>query len=111
MNFERLKLKIRYFLVFYKSTLMVCLTFSLVMGVIAYLVQGLQKSINVFLYCYTFWGLLLDALGRVYLRRSEFFFYNNGSWPIWGLYVLSFVFSLLISLIIYLLQSELWDFC
>lgn len=101
-------LKMRYLWAFYKSTLWVTVPFALVAASIIYSEKGLEEAVKVFLYIYTVWGLLLDAVGKICFKRSQFFFYYNASWRITTLYLASFGISATISLSIHFLLKWLW---
>lgn len=101
-------LRIRYLWAFYKSTLWVTLPFAMLTGGIVYSDKPLEDAVKVFLYFYSVWGLLLDALGKVCFRRSQFFFYYNAGWTIPALYAASFGMSATFSLSIHFLLKWLW---
>ena len=93
MNLDRLFLRLRYLWAFYKSTLWVTIPFGLVTGCIVFREKGIEEAVKVFLYFYTIWGLLLDAIGKLVFKKSVFFFYYNASWTIPKLYAASFGIS------------------
>lgn len=105
---ERLLLRLRYFFAFYKSTLWVTLPVAFVAGSIVYSDKGMEEAVKVFLYFYSVWGLLLDALGKLCFRRSEFFFYYNASWTIPWLYAASFAVSATVCLGAHFMLKWLW---
>lgn len=108
MNLKRIVFRLRYLWAFYKSTLWVTVPFGLVTGWIVYQEKGIEDAVKVFLYFYTVWGLLLDAVGKWVFKRSEFFFYYNASWTIPKLYAASFSISATLCLGIHLLLKMLW---
>lgn len=108
MNLSRICLRLRYLWVFYKSTLWVVIPFALVAGYMAFRERGIEESIKVFLCFYTVWGLLLDAIGKLIFKKSEFFFYYNASWTIPKLYAASFGISAALCLSIHFLLKWLW---
>ena len=75
MKLDRLFLRLRYLWAFYKSTLWVTIPFGLVTGCIVFREKGIEEAVKVFLYFYTIWGLLLDAIGKLVFKKSVFFFY------------------------------------
>lgn len=101
-------LRLRYLWAFYKSTLWVTLPFAMLTGGIVYSDKPLEDAVKVFLYFYSVWGLLLDALGKVCFRRSQFFFYYNAGWTIPSLYATSFGISATTCLSIHFLLKWLW---
>lgn len=108
MNLDRLFLRLRYLWAFYKSTLWVTIPFGLVIGCIVFREKGIEEAVKVFLYFYTIWGLLLDAIGKLVFKKSVFFFYYNASWTILKLYAASFGISATLSLSIHFLLKWLW---
>ena len=74
MNLDRLFLRLRYLWAFYKSTLWVTIPFGLVTGCIVFREKGIEEAVKVFLYFYTIWGLLLDAIGMTFPDFSRHFF-------------------------------------
>ena len=108
MDLDRIRLRLHYLWVFYKGTLCVTIPFGLVTGWIVYKEKGIEEAVKVFLYFYTIWGLLLDAVGKLVFKKSEFFFYYNASWTIPKLYAASFGISATLCLSIHLLLKWLW---
>lgn len=108
MNLDRLFLRLRYLWAFYKSTLWVTIPFALVTSCIVFREKGIEKAVKVFLYFYTIWGLLLDAIGKLVFKKSVFFFYYNASWTIPKLYAASFGISATLCLSIHFLLKWLW---
>ncbi|MBV3401914.1 hypothetical protein [Segatella copri] len=108
MNLDRLFLRLRYLWAFYKSTLWVTIPFGLVTGCIVFREKGIEEAVKVFLYFYTIWGLLLDAIGKLVFKKSVFFFYYNASWTIPKLYAASFGISATLCLSIHFLLKWLW---
>lgn len=108
MDLGGIRLRLHYLLAFYKSTLWVTVPFGLVAGYIVYQEKDIEEAVKVFLYFYTIWGLLLDAIGKIVFKRSEFFFYYNASWTIPKLYAASFGISAVLCLSIHFLLEWLW---
>lgn len=104
MNVNQLLKKRAYYVTFYKSSLRQSVSVTLAaIVIISKDGWNSQNAITAWIYLFPTLGLLVDALYKLTIRKNESYFYHNASCSIFELYLVSFIFSSLLSIILYII--------
>ncbi len=98
-----------YYYIFYRNSLKQSVPVTLLIVIISNIGNwSLLNALNVLVYTFPTLGLIADIIYKMTMRKNEFYFYYNGSCSIIELYFISFIVSLLLSILFYILT--IWIF-